>query len=41
MDLIDEVNAEGVTIVVVTHEQDIAERTHRIIRLVDGEIAQS
>ena len=39
MDLLTEVNAEGVTILVVTHEQDIAERTQRIVRLVDGEIA--
>jgi putative ABC transport system ATP-binding protein len=39
MDLLEEVNAEGVTVIVVTHESDIAKRTDRIIRLVDGEIA--
>lgn len=39
MSLLSEINAEGVTVVVVTHETDIAERTQRIIHLVDGEIA--
>jgi putative ABC transport system ATP-binding protein len=39
MDLLEEVNAEGVTVVVVTHEADIAARTQRIIHLVDGVIA--
>jgi putative ABC transport system ATP-binding protein len=38
MKLLAEVNAEGVTILVVTHEQEIAERTQRIVRIVDGEI---
>jgi putative ABC transport system ATP-binding protein len=39
MDLLDGVNADGMTVLVVTHEADIAARTGRIIRLVDGEIA--
>lgn len=38
MDLLTEINNEGMTIVVITHEEDIAEMTHRIVRLKDGVI---
>jgi len=31
-------NQEGITVVMVTHEMDIAEQTRRIIRLYDGKI---
>lgn len=36
MDLFDQINAEGITIIIVTHERDISQRTRRIIRLRDG-----
>jgi putative ABC transport system ATP-binding protein len=38
MALIEELNAEGATIVVITHEKEIAVRIPRQIRLRDGEI---
>lgn len=38
LDLFREINKEGITVLVVTHEQDIAEMTSRIIRLRDGKI---
>lgn len=38
MNILDEVNKQGKTVVVVTHEDDIAERTHRLIKLKDGSI---
>lgn len=39
MGLFEEIHKKGNTIIVVTHEEDIARHAHRIIRLIDGEIA--
>lgn len=39
MRLFREINNEGVTIVLVTHEMDVAQSAKRIVRLKDGEIA--
>jgi putative ABC transport system ATP-binding protein len=38
MDLFERLHGEGNTIIVVTHEHDIAERAHRVITIRDGRI---
>lgn len=38
MNLFGEIHKNGNTIIVVTHEEDIAKYAHRIIRLIDGTI---
>jgi putative ABC transport system ATP-binding protein len=38
MALFDELNSRGNTIVLVTHEEDIAAHAHRIVRLLDGKV---
>lgn len=39
MGLLEEIHRQGNTIIVVTHEEDIAQHAHRIIRLIDGNIS--
>ncbi|MFM6976734.1 MAG: ABC transporter ATP-binding protein [Sphingobacteriaceae bacterium] len=36
MNLIEEIHAKGNTIILVTHEEDIAQHAHRIVRMRDG-----
>jgi putative ABC transport system ATP-binding protein len=38
MEILKEINAEGITIILVTHEHDIAAMTRKIIKLKDGRI---
>jgi putative ABC transport system ATP-binding protein len=40
MDLLKELNKKGITIIIVTHEEDIAEYTQRTIYLRDGKIVE-
>ena len=39
MALFDEIHQNGNTVIIVTHEEDIAAHTHRIIRLIDGMVS--
>ena len=38
LDLFDQINAAGRTVVVITHEQEVADRAKRIVRMRDGKI---
>ncbi len=38
MDLFNELNAAGNTLIVVTHEEDIAVHARRVVRLLDGKV---
>jgi putative ABC transport system ATP-binding protein len=40
MDLLARLNDQGKTIIMVTHEEDIAEHAHRIIRMKDGQVLE-
>lgn len=36
MDLLKKINEEGITVFVITHEEDVAAQTNRVVRLKDG-----
>ena len=40
LDLFDQINEAGRTVVVITHENDVAARAKRIIRMRDGKIIE-
>ena len=41
MELFKEINSSGITVIIVTHENDISRETDRIIRLKDGNIEKN
>ncbi len=41
VDILTDLNKNGATIVLVTHEQDIANKAHRIVRIKDGKLVTS
>jgi len=40
MNILDELHNRGNTIILVTHEDQIAQHAHRVIRLLDGKITE-
>jgi len=40
IDLLEQLNQEGITLVVVTHDQLLGKRAHRQLRMVDGRLEQ-
>ena len=36
MELLKQINRDGMTVFVITHEEDIAAYAHRVVRLRDG-----
>jgi macrolide transport system ATP-binding/permease protein len=40
MDTLDQLNAQGLTIIMVTHDPNVAARAQRVVRLFDGEIVE-
>jgi putative ABC transport system ATP-binding protein len=40
MNIFEEINNQGITVIIVTHEHDIAERTKKIVKLHDGNISE-
>ena len=39
MELFSRLNEEGVTILMITHDREIASRAGRVIRMIDGEVS--
>lgn len=39
MELLEEINSEGTTIVMVTHDPDLARRSQRNIQIIDGQVS--
>ena len=40
MDVLEEINNQGKTIITVTHDPDIAKRAHRILQILDGVVRE-
>jgi putative ABC transport system ATP-binding protein len=39
MDLLEQINEMGTTIIMVTHDPELARRAHRNVHIVDGQIS--
>jgi putative ABC transport system ATP-binding protein len=40
LDLFDDLRAQGLTILVITHDGDVARRAQRRVRMVDGQLTE-
>ena len=40
MELFEQLNREGVTIVLITHDENVGKRANRLLHIVDGEILE-
>ncbi|MFT4136152.1 ABC transporter ATP-binding protein [Microbacterium sp.] len=40
MDLFEELNADGLTLVVITHDESVSRRAHRRVRISDGRLSE-
>lgn len=40
MELFEELNADGLTLIVITHDNGVASRAHRTIRIADGRLSE-
>ncbi len=40
LDLFDKLHEEGVTIIMITHADDVANRAKRVVRIIDGELQE-
>ena len=38
MDLLEDINARGTTVIMVTHDPDLAHRAHRNVHVMDGQV---
>ena len=40
MELFEQLNREGVTIILITHDENVGKRANRLLHIVDGEILE-
>ena len=40
MELFEKLNEEGVTIVMITHDAQVAHRAKRVVHIIDGELTE-
>jgi len=38
INILEELNAQGITLLIVTHDPELGERAHRTIHMIDGKI---